>query len=367
MMAVTGESDEAKEKLDMVAVIMAGGVGTRFWPLSTADMPKQFLHLFGDRSLLQMSYDRVSDLVPKDRVMVLTNRAFVPMVKDQLPEIPPENIIGEPMRRDTAAAVGLAAVLCRKRFGNPVIVTLTADHIIEPVSLFQKTMLSAVRKAARDRTLYTFGIEPTYPATGFGYLERGDSLGDDQGIEHFVLRRFKEKPDLDTARQYVESGNFYWNSGMFVWAVDAIMEELEAHLPDHAKALTRAAECDKTPEWNDAIEAAFQAIPRESIDFAVMEKAQKVCCVASKFAWNDVGGWLALRSCLPDDQDGNCCRGRALTLDARDNVVFCEDPEETVMLVGVKDLIVVRAREGILIAHKDRAEDVKKLVEGMEK
>ena len=367
MVAATEKPDKAREALDMVVVIMAGGVGTRFWPLSTTDMPKQFLNLFGNRSLLQMSYDRVADLVPKDRVMVLTNKAFVQLVQEQLPEIPPENIIGEPMRRDTAAAVGLAAALCRKRFGNPVIVTLTADHTIEPVSLFQKTMLSAVRKAAQDGTLYTFGIEPTYPATGYGYLERGDAIGDDQGIEHFELKRFKEKPDADTARQYINSGRFYWNSGMFVWTTDAIMKELETHLPDHATFLTRAAESDQTPEWYDALETAFQSIPRESIDFGVMEKAKNVCCVASTFSWNDVGGWMAIRSCLPNDPSGNCCRGRAVTLDATDNVVFCEDPDEMVMLVGVKDLIVVRAREGILIAHKDRAEDVKKLVEAMEK
>jgi mannose-1-phosphate guanylyltransferase len=352
---------------NMVVVIMAGGFGTRFWPLSTDKVPKQFLKLFGDRSLLQTSFDRVSELVPVERVMVLTNAAFVSMAKEQLPDIPPENIIGEPMRRDTAAAVGLAAVLCKKRFGNPVIVTLTADHIIEPISLFQKTMLSAVRKAAQGDALYTFGIEPTYPATGYGYLERGDHLGDDAGIEHFELRQFKEKPDLETARQYVNSGGFYWNSGMFVWTADAILEALKAHLPDHVKALDQAAIYDGTTGWDDALKAAFQSIPRVSIDFGVMEKAENVCCVASKFAWNDVGGWLSLRSCLPNDQAGNCCRGKAITLDAADNVVFCEDPQETVMLVGVKDLIIVRARDGILVAHKDRAEDVKKLVEGMEK
>jgi len=355
------------EERNMVVVIMAGGVGTRFWPLSTANVPKQFLNLFGDRTLLQESFDRVSDMVPAERIMVLTNGAFVSMVKEQLPEIPNENIIGEPMRRDTAAAVGLAAVLCRRRFGNPVIVTLTADHTIEPVLLFQKTILSAVRRAVQGQTLYTFGIEPTYPATGYGYLERGERIWDDQGIEHFELRRFKEKPDLDTASQYVDSGKFYWNSGMFVWTADAIIKELEAHLPDHAKALAHAVTFDQTSDWDNALKAAFESIPRVSIDFGVMEKAEKVCCVASKFSWNDVGGWLAFRGCLPEDQAGNCCRGKAVTLDAKDNVVYCEDPEETVMLVGVKDLIVVRAREGILIAHKDRVEEVKKLVEGMEK
>lgn len=360
-------SDMTNEERDMVVVIMAGGVGTRFWPLSTANVPKQFLNLFGRRTLLQESFDRISDMVPVERILVLTNRAFVSMVKEQLPEIPNENIIGEPMRRDTAAAVGLAAVLCRRRFGNPVIVTLTADHAIEPVDLFQKTVLSAVRKAAQGEALYTFGIEPTYPATGYGYLERGERIGDDQGIEHYKLCRFKEKPDFNTARRYVDCGKFYWNSGMFVWTADVIMKALEAYLPDHARVLSQAGALDQTSDWDHALREAFESIARVSIDVGVMEKAEKVCCVASTFSWNDVGGWRAFRACLPDDQAGNCFRAKAVTLDAKDNIVYCEDPDETVMLVGVKDLIVVRAREGMLIAHKDRVEDVKKLVEGMEK
>ncbi len=356
-----------RDKQDLAVVIMAGGVGTRFWPLSTSNVPKQFLDFFGDRTLLQKSFDRVSDLVSPERILVLTNAAFVSMVKEQLPEIPIENIIGEPMRRDTAAAVGLAAFLCRKRFGNPVIVTLTADHLIEPVSLFQKTMLSAVGKAAEEDALYTFGIEPNYPATGYGYLERGAPIGEDEGIEHFQLRRFKEKPDLATAREYVDSGRFYWNSGMFVWMADTILKELETHLPDHARALARAATFDKTPDWDQALGEAFKSIPRVSIDFGVMEKAQNVCCVASKFSWDDVGGWLSVSNYLPKDGTGNCCRGKAFMLDASDNVVFCEDPEETVMLIGVKDLVVVRASGGMLIVPKDRTEEIKNLVEEMEK
>ena len=353
--------------LDLAVVIMAGGVGTRFWPLSTEDVPKQFLNLFGDRTLLQKSFDRVSDLVPPERILVLTNAKFVSIVKEQLPEIPTKNIIGEPTRRDTAAAVGLAAALCRRRFGNPVIATLTADHLIEPEALFRKTLLSAARRAAATEALYTFGIEPTCPATGYGYLERGKQIGGDEGIEHFRLLRFKEKPKLEIAREYVESGRFYWNSGMFVWTADAILREMEIHLPNHFEALSQAAAFDQTPQWDDALKAAFESIPRVSIDFGVMEKAQKVCCVSSKFSWNDVGGWLSLKSCLPQDEAGNCCRAKAITLDATDNVVFCEDPEETIMLIGVKDLVVVRAGAGVLIVHKDRTEDIKKLVEEMEK
>ncbi|NVM20821.1 MAG: mannose-1-phosphate guanylyltransferase [Desulfobacterales bacterium] len=359
-----------EQKLDLVVVIMAGGVGTRFWPLSTNDIPKQFLNLFGDRTMLQKSFDRISDLVPPERILVLTNEAFVPIVSEQLPRIPAENIIGEPMRRDTAAAVTLAAVLCRRRFGNPVIATLTADHLIEPVALFQETLLSAARRAANGNALYTFGIEPTYPATGYGYLERGAQVanddGNDDGLEHFKLLRFKEKPDLETALKYIESGRFYWNSGMFVWTADAILKEIEQHLPSHAKALSGAAVFDQTPQWGQAIREAFGSLDRVSIDFGVMEKAKNVCCVASRFSWSDVGGWLALKSHLPEDEAGNCCLGKPVTLDATDNLVFCEDPDETIMLIGVKDLVIVRAGAGTLIAHKDRTEEVKKLVEAME-
>jgi mannose-1-phosphate guanylyltransferase len=356
-----------EQKHDLVVVIMAGGVGTRFWPLSTDETPKQFLHLFGDRTLLQQSFDRVSNLVPPERILVLTNAAFVSMVKEQLPEIPAENIIGEPMRRDTAAAVCLAAWLCRKRFGNPVIVTLTADHLIEPVSVFQKTLLSAVHKAADGDALYTFGIEPTYPATAYGYLERGMQICDDGGIKHFQLLHFKEKPHRDIAREYVESGSFYWNSGMFVWTADAILREMAMHLPNHVEVLSSVVDFDQTPEWDAALKGAFQSLQRVSIDFGVMEKAQKVCCVASGFSWKDVGGWPALKSCLPQDEAGNCCRGRPMTLDATNNLVFCEDPEETVILIGVEDLVIVRAGTRTLITHKDRTEEVKELVEALDK
>jgi mannose-1-phosphate guanylyltransferase len=352
--------------MDLVVVIMAGGVGTRFWPLSTKEMPKQFLDLFGDRTLLQKSYDRVSNLVSPERILILTNAAFVSIVRGQLPEIPEQNIIGEPERRDTAAAVGLAAFLCRKRFGNPVIVTLTADHLIEPVDLFQRTLLSAARRAREDHALYTFGIVPTYPATAYGYLQRGTPIGDEGGIKHFRLLRFKEKPDLGTAERYLKSGQYYWNSGMFVWTADAIIEEMERHLPDHAKALATAVSFDQTSHWDEALRAAFASMHRVSIDFAIMEKAKNVCCVASGFSWNDVGGWLALRSCLPDDEAGNCCRGQAMTLDSSGNLIFCEDLDEKIMLVGVKDLVIVRAMGKTLITHKDRTEDIKLLVEAMD-
>jgi len=350
----------------MVAVIMAGGVGTRFWPLSTSKIPKQFLDLFGDSTLLQLSFHRACKLVPPERVLVLTNVAHVETVKKQLPRLPVENIIGEPVRCDTAAAVSLAAALCRKRFGNPVMIMLTADHLIEPAEVFRQAVLSAVAVARKKDVLYTFGIPPDFPATGYGYLEVGRKVADDNGVEHFELLSFKEKPDFETALRYVKSQKYYWNSGMFVWATDAILKQIQRHLPAHFKELSRVAALDRTAEWDDAISAAFRRLNPISIDFAVMEKASNIRCVASKFSWSDVGGWLALKDHLPRDRAGNWCRGRTITLDATDNLIFCQDPSETVMLIGIKDLVIVRAGNRSLIVHKDRTEDIKKLVASTE-
>lgn len=351
---------------DLAVVIMAGGAGTRFWPLSTEDRPKQFLKLFGERSLLQKSFDRVSDLLPSERILVLTSEAFIPIVSEQLPQLPLKNIIGEPMRRDTAAAVALAALLCKKRFGNCTMAIMTADHIIEPVEAFQKILLSAAGEAKKEKVIYTFGIEPEYAATGYGYLETGEQTADDDGVRHFKLVRFKEKPDLNTAEEYLKSGRFLWNSGMFVWQADTIIGEFERQLPAHINAIAPAIEKDGTSHWKEALREAFEPLVRISIDFAIMEGAEDVRCVESRFSWSDVGGWPAMDEFMDQDESGNSCRGDVKTYDAASNMVFCEDEEETVALVGVKDLIIVRTGKKTLIVARNRAEDIKKLVEGLD-
>lgn len=355
------------EKIDenMVAIIMAGGVGTRFWPLSTQEKPKQFIQLFDDRSLLQKSYDRVAGIIPDERVIVMTNAGFVHLVSEQLPEIHRRNIIGEPQRKDTAAAICLGALIARKRFDNPVIVVLTADHLIEPVEKFRNTMISAIAEARRSPSLYTFGIKPTYPASGYGYLEMGEKLIENGGIEHFRLASFKEKPNAEIAGQYVASGRYLWNSGMFVWTADAILAEIERHIPDHIALLERAVEKMDTSEWTAALITAFSSLQRISIDFAVMEKAENVRCVAGEFSWKDVGGWLAIQDFLACDANGNYIQGCVHALDAQGNLVFCDQPQETLAMVGVKDVVVVRAGAKTLVAHKDRLEDVKHIVESM--
>lgn len=351
------------EKDVLVAVIMAGGVGTRFWPLSTPDRPKQFLELFGERTLLESTYDRISALVPPERVLVLTNASFVPLVREQLPEIPETNVIGEPLRRDTAAAVGLAAFLCRRRYGNPVMAVLPADHVIHPARQFREALLSAAGAARRDETLYTFGIPPTYPATGYGYLEIGAQVTEDRGIYHHVVLSFKEKPEAKMAEEYLRQRNFLWNSGIFVWTVDAVLREIERHLPEHYRLLRNVAAVDGQPEWLDELRHAFALLPPVSIDYGVMEKASKVRAVIAPFSWSDVGGWPALAAFLDRDDHNNFFRGRIKVLEAGSNIVFSEDEDEVVALVGVHDLIVVRAGKCTLVVSRRRAEEIKKLVE----
>ena len=347
----------------VVFVIMAGGAGTRFWPLSTSKCPKQFLQIFDNRSLLQMSYDHIISLSSPERVLVMTGKGLIPLVRKQLPDIPPENLFEEPYRRDTAAAVTLAAMICRARYGNPVMVVLTADHYIDPPELFRKHILSGIHAAEKTDVLFTFGITPSFPATGYGYLERGQQIMDDDGIVHYAVKQFHEKPDHATARTYVNSGNFYWNSGMFVWQTVVITEELKKYLPDHVKALEIAVQFDKTSEWEKALEKGFGSLARISIDVGVMERAENVRCVESTFSWYDVGGWRALSAHVPADKHGNRTKGRVLTLDATGNFVYSEDDEETVAIIGVSDLVVVRIGPRTLIVPYDRTEDIKKLVE----
>lgn len=346
----------------LVAVIIAGGAGTRFWPLSTEERPKQFLRLFGERSLLQQSFDRVSSLTGPERTLVLTGARHVGLVREQLPEIPAENVIGEPLRRDTAAAVALGALVCRGRWGDPVMCVLTADHLITPAEEFRAELLSAARSAATEPVLYTFGVPPTYPATCYGYLERGERVREDNGIEHYSLLRFKEKPDQKTAVQYLRSGNYLWNSGMFVWRVGTILDELKRQLPAHIATLAPAVEREGTREWEVSLTEAFRSLEATSIDYGVMEGARRVNLVATRFEWNDVGGWLALERHLDIDGAGNAHRGALETLDAGGNLVFCEDESERVALIGVRGLVLIRAGKSTLVVPKERAEEIKSLV-----
>lgn len=355
-------ADMIAKNEELAAVIMAGGAGTRFWPVSTEDRPKQFLNLFGERTLIQESYDRVKDIIPPERILVLTSERFVPKVLEQLPEIPRENIIGEPFRRDTAAACALAASVCEHLFGKCTIAMLTADHKIYPYDAFRETLLSAAKEASKSEALYTLGIMPRYPATGYGYLHCGEQLMTGAGPKHFRLLEFKEKPDIDTAERFLREGGYFWNSGMFVWHVDSIKAEFRAHLPGHLEAMEKAAKSFGTNNWHKALQEAFEPLPKISIDFGIMEYAADVRMTAAEFSWFDVGGWLALEPFMEKDKSGNSFKGETITKNSYGNIVFNDANDEIIALVGISNACVIRAGNKTLVVSKDKLEDVKKLV-----
>ncbi len=337
---------------------MAGGAGTRFWPASTEDRPKQLLTLVGERSLLQMAVDRAAALVDVDRVVVVTSARLDAAVRAQLPELPTKNIIAEPERRDTAAAVALATAVVQARGGRQVCV-LTADHLIGPTDVFVGAVDAALAGSAdHSDAIVTFGVVPTHPATGFGYLEVAGVVGDDAR----PVLRFKEKPDVDTARAYLETGRFLWNSGMFVFDVFAMAKALDTHLPGHLQALRPVVDADGAVDAA-ALAAAFAGLTRISIDKGVMEKHHAVWCVPARFSWSDVGSFPSLAEHLPQDAAGNAVRGQLSVKDAARNVVWCEDADEEVAIVGISDVVVVRVGKKTLVVPKARAEEVKALVE----
>jgi mannose-1-phosphate guanylyltransferase len=347
--------------MPLVAVILAGGTGTRFWPASTSRKPKQFLRLVGDRSLLQLAYDRIKAIVPPERVLVLTAQELVATVKRHLPELKAANIVGEPMRRDTAAAIALATLLVHERFGPSTMAVLTADHLIDPAQVFRDALLSAARSAAAGKSIYTFGIPPTSPATSYGYLEVGEANAASASAGQQAVLSFHEKPDKSTASAYVTSKRFLWNSGMLMFHTTLMRQTMDRLLPQQVAALTPVVKAKKLSPTE--LNKAFKGLPTISIDKAVMEKLATTMCVRANFAWSDVGGFPALANHLSRDDGMNALRGRVRTKDARGNVVWCEDPKEVVALVGVSNLVVVRAGKRTLVVPLDRADEIKKLVE----
>ena len=343
----------------LVLLIMAGGAGTRFWPWSTDSLPKQFLKFLGERSLLQESYQRSQGLCPPENILVLTHQNYAGLVAEQLPELKAEQILCEPERRDTAAAVAYAALEVKKRFGNPVTVLLTSDHWIQPIEQYQTAIREVVWGAEQARCLYTLGIRPSYPATGYGYLHLGDETSQGRALPHRKLRQFREKPAREVAEEYLASGDYLWNSGMFAWQNDVILEQFAQHLPAHLKTLQPAV------EGQVELATAFSQLKKISVDFAILEKAPDVRCVTPSFEWSDLGGWLALAPFLEKDAQGNRSRAKLFSHQAQHNLVVCEDPEETVALLGVADRVVVRVGKRTLVLPKSRCEDIKQLLAGM--
>ena len=352
------------------AVVMAGGSGTRLWPLSRGGRPKQLLDVVagedgGAHSLLAEAFARLETVLPADRIWVCTAARYGEQVRAALPRLRPDRLVLEPVARDTANAVGLTAALVADVDPDAELAVVSADHVIRPVERFAATLTTAYDVlAARPRSLVTLGIRPTAAATGFGYVQRGAAT-EVPGVAEAAS--FREKPDRATAEAYLASGEYLWNSGMFVWRASTVLEALAEHLPDTAEGLRRITAAPAGPEREAVLSEVFPTLPRISVDYAVLEPAAaepgRVLVADLDVDWLDVGSWPSLAALLPVDGDGNAVRGPSLVVDSRRNIVLNDDPDHLVATVGLEDCIVVHTRDVTMVCPVADAQRVKELAE----
>lgn len=343
-------------------VIMAGGAGVRLWPLSRKRRPKQVLRLFSGTSLLRQSYERVATCLKPEQINVITNYTHLPFVTEEIPELPAGNLIGEPEGRDTANAVGLAAAVLAKRDPEAVIGVFTADHIITPMDRFCAAIEKAFKVAEEHPdVLVTMGIKPTRPDTNYGYIWRGDRVADNV----FEVKKFTEKPTVAKAMKYIGSGEYYWNSGMFVWRASTILDQIKRQLPQTYDAISQIADAWSTDARQTKLETLYPNLMKISIDFAVMEGAERVFVVEMPCHWVDVGSWPALESVVAADDDGNvsACT-QVVHLGSRGNIVVSEE-KHLIATIGVNDLVIVHAPDATLICKKRDATGIKELVDNV--
>ncbi len=344
------------------AVILAGGWGERLWPMSTRERPKQLLELAGEGSLVAQTLARVAPLVTVEGSLVLTGAALRDRMVEELEQIPPARIVGEPVGRNTAPAIALAAHVLVAQDPDAVLTVLPADHVIQNAEAFRRALAVAFDAAESERALVTLGIRPTRPETEYGYVREGEPSGID-GV--FEVERFVEKPDRETAARYLLDCGYHWNSGIFIWRADVFLAEVERHLPEVAAALEAVEGEPGTAGFEAGIEQFYRESPGISVDYGVMEKADRVVVVPCEIGWDDVGAWPALARIWPTDEAGNAVEGEAIVLDSEGTVVYSEDG--LVAVVGLSDVVVARTAGATLVCPKDRARDVRAVVEELKR
>ena len=347
------------------AIIMAGGSGTRFWPKSRRNRPKQLLRLHGDSSMLQQTVARIEPLANAARTYVITGADQAAATRAQLPGLPEGHVVAEPCPRDTAACVGLAAAIVARADPDGTMIVMPADHVIRPVEAFLKTVSAAVEVIDADPSAFvTFGITPTHPETGYGYIERGEALGHPGGVALHRVAQFREKPDRATAESFLAAGNFAWNSGIFVWRARAILDALARHRPTLAAAIGRVAQALGTPREAEVLAHEYPLMEKVPIDKAVMEKADNVRVLEVGYDWSDVGDWRAISALQTPDSAGNTTQGRVHAVETTNSIVVADDGA-VVATLGLDDVVVVVSGGVTLVARKTHLDKLKSLVEGL--
>ena len=369
-----------KKFLPACAVIMAGGRGTRFWPRSRMRTPKQLLDITSNRTMLRETVERLRPMFPPDHIWVVTNEEQVSAVRRELHDIPKSNILAEPVGRNTAAAIGLAAIHLAHEHGDALMAVLPADHFIANASRYRKIVRSALKLAGQEEFLVVLGIPPTHSETGFGYIERGVLASHPGGFPAYTVRRFTEKPALSVAQRYVASGRYYWNAGMFFWKASTFFENLKEFLPETDRVLAALAAKIGTQKYPAALRTLYPRLENISVDYAIMERAttlavtrgksprvkpaQRVFVLPAEIGWSDIGSWSAVYDLIAAKPDANVCPGRIAEFDASGN--FFWSPNKLVAAIGVHNLVVVETKDALLVCHRSRTQDVGKIVKWIE-
>lgn len=344
--------------MNLYAVIMAGGVGSRFWPRSKKRLPKQLLNIFGNNTMIQDTVDRILPLIPKDKIFIVTNKHQKQGVEEQLPHIPKENIIIEPFGRNTAACIGLASVIINERDKDAITIVLPADHIIRENEDYQKTLLKAAEFAATNNGLVTIGITPSHPETGYGYIQI-----DDKQFKPNIYKvlTFAEKPNYSTAVRFVKSGDFYWNSGMFIWRTNTILDEIKELMPDLYEGLMEIKNSIGSENFEEELTSIYGQLKKISIDYGVMEKSQHVFLVKGNFTWSDVGSWEAVYQLSEKDEEGNVKVGNVYTDMAEGSYIY--SPDRMTAVIGVDNIVVINQDDTLLICKRDKSQEVKNVID----